>query len=48
VEFVHQDQDVGAGVAAAHAEVVQSAVVTQGQLAVAVDAVMADAVGAVG
>ncbi|MGI8628253.1 MAG: hypothetical protein ACR2J5_17050 [Geodermatophilaceae bacterium] len=42
-----QDQDVGAGVAAADAEVVQAAVVAQGELAAAVDAVMSDAVVAV-
>ena len=43
---MNQDQDVGAGVCAAHAYVVKAAVVAQGELAVAVDAVVADAVGA--
>ena len=38
-----QDQDGCAGVAAADADVVQAAVVAKGELAVAVDAVVADA-----
>jgi hypothetical protein len=38
------DQDAGAGVAAADADVVQPAVVSQGDQAAAVDAVVADAV----
>ena len=43
---MNQDQDVSAGVSAAHSYVVKAAVVTQRELAVAVDAVVADAVGA--
>jgi hypothetical protein len=43
---VDEDQDVGAAVAAAHADVVEAAVVAQGELAVGVDAVVADAIGA--
>jgi len=43
VKFVDQHQHPGAGVAAAEAEVVQAAVVPQGEFAVAVDAVFADA-----
>ena len=44
---MNEDQDVGAGVATPHPYVVEAAVVAQGELAVAVDAVVADAVGAV-
>jgi hypothetical protein len=43
---VNQDQDAGAGVSATHPYVVQAAVVAHGELAVGVDAVMTDAVGA--
>ena len=43
---MNQEQDVSAGVSAAHSDVVEAAVVAQGELAVAVDAVVADAVGA--
>jgi hypothetical protein len=38
-----QDEDVGAGVAAADADVVESAVVPEGEHAAGVDAVVADA-----
>jgi hypothetical protein len=44
LELVDQDQDVGAGVAAADADVVEPAVVAQGEDAAGVDLVVADAV----
>jgi hypothetical protein len=44
VELVDQDQDVGAGVAAADADVVEPAVVAQGEHPAGVDLVVADAV----
>jgi hypothetical protein len=44
VELVDQDEDVGAGVAAADADVVEPAVVAQGEHAAGVELVVADAV----
>jgi hypothetical protein len=44
VAIVDQDEDVGAGVAAADADVVEPAVVAQGEDAAGVDLVVADAV----
>jgi hypothetical protein len=43
VAIVDQDEDVGAGVAAADADVVEPAVVSQGEDAAGVDLVVADA-----
>jgi hypothetical protein len=43
VQFADEHEDSGAGVVAADADVVQAAVVAQGEFAVAVDAVFADA-----
>jgi len=42
---VDQDEDVGAGVAAADADVVQPAVVPQGEHSAGVDPVVSDALG---
>jgi hypothetical protein len=44
VAILDQDQDVGAGVASADADVVEPAVVSQGEDAAGVDLVVADAV----
>jgi hypothetical protein len=44
VAILDQDQDVGAGVASADADVVEPAVVAQGEHAAGVDLVVADAV----
>jgi hypothetical protein len=44
VEFVDEHDHAGAGVASAEADVVQAAVVPDGELAVTVDPVAADAV----
>ena len=44
VSIVDQDQDVGAGVVSADADVVEPAVVAQGEHAAGVDLVVADAV----
>jgi hypothetical protein len=44
VQVVDQDQDRGAGVAAAEADMVQPVAVAQGDFAVAVDGVVADSV----
>src|SRR4051812_16574933 len=43
LEFADEHEDAGAGVVVADADVVQAAVVAQGEFAVAVDAVFADA-----
>ncbi|HEV8651831.1 MAG TPA: hypothetical protein VG276_21145 [Actinomycetes bacterium] len=44
VSIVDEDEDVGAGVASADADVVEPAVVSQGEDAAGVDLVVADAV----